>query len=163
MSFWFLSAKNEASMLKEGDKAPLFSLQSDSGKTVSLASFKGKHVVLYFYPKDLTPGCTIEACDFRDGVSAFKKKKTVVLGVSRDSVERHQQFRDKYRLNFPLLADQDGKVCEKYGVWKEKSLYGRKFMGIERTTFVIGPTGRIVKIFPKVKVKEHSKAVLDCL
>lgn len=148
-------------MLKEGDKAPSFSLASDSGKTISLKDFKGKTIVLYFYPKDMTPGCTLEACDFRDQQAKYKKAKTVVLGVSKDSVERHVKFREKYELNFPLLSDEDGKVCEAYGVWKEKSLYGRKFMGIERTTFIIGPTGKIEKIFSKVKVKGHSEEVLN--
>lgn len=147
-------------MLKEGDKAPSFSLTSDGGETVSLKEFKGKTVVLYFYPKDMTPGCTQEACDFRDQQAKFKKAKAVVLGVSKDSLERHVKFREKYELNFPLLSDEDGKVCEAYGVWKEKSLYGRKFMGIERTTFIIGPTGKIEKIFSKVKVKGHSEEVL---
>lgn len=147
-------------MLKEGDKAPSFSLPTDDGSTISLKDLKGKSVVLYFYPKDMTPGCTTEACDFRDSAAAFKKRKSVVLGVSRDSVSRHESFRDKYKLNFPLLADEDGEVCKAYGVWKEKSLYGRKFMGIERTTFVIGPDGKIKKIFAKVKVKGHAEAVL---
>jgi len=150
-------------MLKEGDKAPSFSLTSDSGKTISLKDFKGKTIVLYFYPKDMTPGCTQEACDFRDQQAKYKKAKTVVLGVSKDSVERHVKFRDKYELNFPLLSDEDGKVCEAYGVWKEKSLYGRKFMGIERTTFIIGPTGKVEKIFAKVKVKGHSEEILEAL
>ena len=150
-------------MLKEGDKAPSFSLASDSGETISLKDFKGKTVVLYFYPKDMTPGCTQEACDFRDSQGKYKKAKAVTLGVSKDSVERHVKFRDKYDLNFPLLSDEDGKVCEAYGVWKEKSLYGKKFMGIERTTFIIGPNGKIEKIFSKVKVKGHSEEVLDAI
>lgn len=150
-------------MLKEGDRAPAFTLTSDAGEKISLADFKGKTVVLYFYPKDLTPGCTQEACDFRDGLGGFKKRKAVVLGVSADPVDKHGKFRDKHSLNFPLLADEDKKVCKAYGVWKEKSLYGRKFMGIERTTFVIGPDGRIARIFPKVKVKDHVTAVLEAL
>lgn len=150
-------------MLSEGDKAPAFSLPADTGETVSLSDYKGKTVVLYFYPKDLTPGCTQEACDFRDQSVAFKKRKAVILGVSADSVARHEKFRDKLGLTFPLLADEDKKVCKAYGVWKEKSLYGRKFMGIERTTFVIGPDGKIAKIFAKVKVKEHTAAVLEAL
>lgn len=149
--------------LKEGDKAPAFTLPSDSGEKVSLKDFKGQTVVLYFYPKDMTPGCTTEACDFRDSVARFKKKKAVILGVSRDSAERHGKFRDKYDLNFPLLADEDGEVCEAYGVWQEKSLYGKKFMGIVRTTFVIGADGKIEKIFDKVKVKEHADAVFETL
>lgn len=150
-------------MLKEGARAPAFSLPSDEGETVSLKDFKGKTVVLYFYPKDMTPGCTQEACDFRDLHGTFKKRGTVVLGVSRDSVEAHQKFKAKYKLSFPLLSDEDGKVCESYGVWKEKSLYGRKFMGIERTTVVISPEGKVLKIYGKVKVKEHAQVVLDDL
>jgi len=146
-------------MLKEGVKAPAFSLESDEGKKVSLKDFKGQTVVLYFYPKDMTPGCTQEACDFRDSYSKFKKRGIIILGVSKDPVERHQKFKAKYSLPFPLLADVDGQVCEDYGVWKEKSLYGRKFMGIERTTFVISPTGKIEKIYSKVKVKGHVESL----
>jgi len=148
-------------MLKAGDKAPSFSLPGDEGEVVSLKDFKGKTVILYFYPKDMTPGCTQEACDFRDTLAKFKKAKAVVLGVSRDSVERHVKFKEKYDLNFPLLSDEDGKVCEAYGVWKEKSLYGKKFMGIERTTFVIGPTGKIENVYSKVKVKGHAENILE--
>lgn len=150
-------------MLKEGAKAPAFSLPDDSGKKTSLADFKGKKVVLYFYPKDMTPGCTTEACDFQAALSDYKKKKSVVLGISRDSVARHEKFKEKYGLAFPLLSDEDGKVCAAYGVWKEKSLYGRKFMGIERTTFLIDSKGKIAKIFPKVKVNGHSQAILEAL
>lgn len=146
-------------MLKEGDKAPAFSAQSEDGKT-SLKDYKGKWVVLYFYPKDMTPGCTTEACDFRDNQARLKKAGAVVLGVSRDPVKRHAAFREKYDLNFPLLSDEDGALCKAFGVWKEKSLYGRKFMGIERTTFVINPAGKIAKIFSKVKVKDHVDAVI---
>lgn len=149
--------------LKEKDKAPSFNLPSQSGKKVKLSDYKGKKVVLYFYPKDMTPGCTTEACDFRDSLARLKRKKAVVLGVSRDSVDRHLKFVEKQDLNFPLLSDEDGAVCEAYGVWKQKMLYGRKFMGIERTTFIIGPTGRIEKIFPKVKVKGHVEAILEAL
>jgi peroxiredoxin Q/BCP len=147
-------------MLKIGDKAPAFKLPTADGEEVALKDLKGKTVVLYFYPKDMTPGCTQQACDFRDAAAKAKKKSVVVLGVSRDSAERHGKFRDKYELNFPLLADEDGEVCKAYGVWKEKSLYGRKFMGIERTTFVIDPAGKIAKIYPKVKVNGHVEAVL---
>jgi peroxiredoxin Q/BCP len=150
-------------MLKVGEKAPTFTLVDDSGKKVSLKDFKGKKVVLYFYPKDLTPGCTVEACDFRDISALLKKKKAVVLGVSKDSVTLHGKFRDKHELNFPLLSDEDGKVCEAYGVWQEKSMYGKKYMGIARTTFIIGTTGKIEKIFEKVKVKGHSQEVLENL
>ncbi|MEZ4750482.1 MAG: thioredoxin-dependent thiol peroxidase [Bdellovibrionota bacterium] len=130
-------------MIEEGKKAPAFSLKDDSGKKVSLSSFKGKSVVLYFYPKDFTGGCTQEACDFRDQFPTIKKKKAMVLGISRDPVEKHAKFREKYELPFPLLSDEKGEVCNKYGVWKQKTLYGRKFMGIERTTVVIGPDGKI--------------------
>lgn len=147
-------------MLKAGDKAPSFSLPSDNGEVVSLKDFKGKTVVLYFYPKDMTPGCTQEACDFRDASTKFKKSKAVIIGVSKDSVERHNKFSQKYELNFPLLSDESGEICEAYGVWKEKSLYGKKFMGIERTTFIINPQGKIEKVFNKVKVKGHSEEVL---
>jgi peroxiredoxin Q/BCP len=148
-------------MLEVGNRAPAFSLLSDKGEKVSLKDFKGQTVILYFYPKDLTPGCTQEACDFRDSMSALKKAKAIVLGVSKDPIKSHEKFKAKHELNFPLLADEDGKVCEAYGVWKEKSLYGRKYMGIERSTFVIGPDGKIAKIFPKVKVAGHAEAVLE--
>jgi len=147
-------------MLKVGDKAPGFKLSSDSGDSVSLKDFAGMRVILYFYPKDMTPGCTVEACDFRDQHPNFKKVKAVVLGVSKDSADRHRKFIEKYDLPFPLLSDEDGKVCEAYDVWKQKSLYGKKFMGIERTTFIIGKNGKIEKIYPKVKVKDHVKAIL---
>lgn len=144
-------------------RAPAFTLQSDTGEKVSLKDFKGKTVILYFYPKDSTPGCTQEACDFRDSLAALKRKGAVVLGISKDSVESHRKFKEKQGLNFPLLSDPDGSVCEAYGVWKEKSLYGRKFMGIERTTFVIGPDGTIQQVYPKVKVKGHAAEVLEFL
>lgn len=149
-----------AKELKVGDKAPAFKLLADDDQTYRLADFKGKTVVLYFYPKAMTPGCTQQACDFRDQAAHLGENNAVVLGVSRDSPERLAKFRDKYALNFPLLSDESGAVCEAYGVWKEKSLYGRKFMGIERTTFVIDGEGRIQKIYGKVKVKGHAAAVL---
>lgn len=148
-------------MLKIGDRAPAFSLKSDSGEKVSLKDLKGKTVILYFYPKDMTPGCTQEACDFRDSFAKLKKEGAIVLGVSKDSVESHQKFKTKYSLPFPLLSDEDGKVCQAYGVWKEKSLYGRKFMGIVRSTFVIGPDGKIQQIYDKVKVKGHVDAIRE--
>ena len=149
-------------MLKEGSKAPDFTAADQAGRKVKLSSFRGeKNVVLYFYPKDMTPGCTTEACDFKDQHKKFKD--TVVLGVSIDSAERHQKFIDKYDLPFDLIADTDQKVVNKYGVWQEKSLYGKKFMGIIRSTFVIDKTGVIRKIFPKVKVKGHVSEVLDVL
>ncbi len=147
----------------EGRKAPAFSVESDAGSKVRLADLAGKYVVLYFYPKDMTPGCTQESCEFGESHAALKKLGAVVLGVSRDSIASHQKFRDKYSLPFELLSDADGKLCEKYGVWKEKSLYGRKFMGIERSTFIIGPDGKVLKVYQPVKVKGHVAAVTECL
>ena len=145
--------------IKEGNKAPDFTALDQNGKKVKLSSFKGKkNIVLYFYPKDMTPGCTTQACDFRDQLKKFKN--TVILGVSIDSQERHQKFIEKYDLPFSLLADTDKKVVHKYGVWQEKKLYGKTFMGIVRTTFLIDKTGTVKKIFPKVKVKTHIEEVL---
>ncbi|HEU5219629.1 MAG TPA: thioredoxin-dependent thiol peroxidase [Gemmatimonadales bacterium] len=146
-----------------GQKAPPFSLPSDSGETVTLAGLKGKKVVLYFYPKDDTPGCTVEACEFRDSWAAVKKTGAVVLGVSPDGVASHAKFRKKFSLPFPLLADPDHAMAERYGVWGEKSMYGRKYHGILRTTFVIDEEGRIVKVFEKVKPKGHAAQVLEAL
>lgn len=150
-------------MLKEGDKAPAFEMTGDDGKTVSLKDFKGQPVVLFFYPKALTSGCTQEACDFRDAQKLLKKKKAVVLGISKDAVKKLAKFKETHDLNFPLLSDEASKFCEAYGVWKEKSMYGRKYMGIERTTFVIGATGKIEKIFLKVKIAGHVDAVVDAI
>lgn len=150
-------------MLKEGQKAPSFSLESSEGGKVSLADQKGKTVVLYFYPRDATPGCTREAQAFRDALPKLARKGAVVLGVSRDSIASHCKFRDKHRLNFPLLSDPEGKVIEAYGAWGEKNMYGRKMMGIIRTTVVIGPDGKVRKVFPKVKVAGHVEEVLACL
>ncbi|NBU21314.1 thioredoxin-dependent thiol peroxidase [bacterium] len=147
-------------MLELGKVAPSFTLESDTGDKVSLKDFKGQTVVLYFYPKDMTSGCTQESCDFRDLSIQFKKKKTVIVGISKDSITSHQKFKSKYDLPFVLLSDPDGKVCELYGVWKEKSMYGRKYMGIERTTIVISPAGKVEKIYSKVKVKDHAALVL---
>jgi len=148
--------------LKEGKKAPDFTAIDQDGKKVKLSSFKGKkNVVLYFYPKDMTPGCTTQACDFRDQYKNFKN--TVILGVSIDTAERHQKFIAKYDLPFTLLADTDKKVVQKYGIWQEKKLYGKTFMGIVRTTFIVDKTGTIQKIFPKVKVKTHIEEVLATL
>ncbi|AFS52631.1 thioredoxin-dependent thiol peroxidase [Leptospirillum ferriphilum] len=143
--------------LKAGDKAPEFELEVDGyvRSPVKLSDFRGKKVVLYFYPKDDTPGCTREACDFRDRLGELTGKGVVVLGVSKDSLESHAKFRKKYDLTFPLLADTAGKVSESYGVIKEKNLYGRKSVGIERTTFLIDGEGVIRKIYPKVKVDGH--------
>jgi peroxiredoxin Q/BCP len=150
-------------MLDEGNKAPDFKLKNQDGNTVSLNDFKGKNIVLYFYPKDNTSGCTAEACSFRDDFPKFEKTDAVILGVSPDSVESHKKFAQKYKLNFDLLSDEKKEVIEKYDVWKEKNMYGRKYMGVERTTFVIDGEGRIKKIFRKVKVNGHNKEVLEAL
>ncbi len=146
--------------LQTGDTAPAFTLESDSGEKVSLKDLRGKTVVVYFYPKDMTPGCTQQACDFSESYIKIKKQGAVVLGVSKDSVESHKKFKAKHDLGFELLSDTEGKVCEKYGVWQEKSLYGRKFMGIVRTTFVIDAAGKIAEIYRKVKVKGHVADVI---
>jgi peroxiredoxin Q/BCP len=150
-------------MLKPGDRAPQFNLPSSDGSLIRLADHKGKKVILYFYPKDDTPGCTKEACSFQEGLGKFSKKGAVVLGVSADSVESHSKFAAKHGLAFPLLSDETKEVCKAYGVWQEKSLYGRKFMGIARTTFVIDERGIVQHIFPKVKVDGHSKEILDVI
>jgi len=159
-------AKNRSTKvaeLKVGQKAPDFTLPSDSGEKISLKDFRGKKVVLYFYPKDDTPGCTKEACSFRDNINQILEKGAVVIGVSADSVESHKKFKEKYNLNFPLLSDEKHRVLEKYGVWKERNLYGKKFMGTERTTFIIDENGRIAHIFRKVKVDGHTEEVLKKL
>jgi thioredoxin-dependent peroxiredoxin len=149
--------------LSEGAEAPDFSLESDTGETVSLSQLRGKPVVLYFYPRDDTPGCTTEACEFRDAWAEVKSTGAVVLGVSPDTAASHKKFKSKFRLPFPLLADPDHKVAERYGAWGERSMYGRKFQGILRTTFVIGPDGRIKKVFERVKPKGHASQVLESL
>ena len=148
-------------MLKPGDKAPAFSLQSDAGDSVTLSQFKGRKVVLYFYPKDDTSGCTVEACEFRDHWAAVKQAGIVVLGVSPDGVDAHGKFKRKFQLPFPLLADPDHAVAEQYGAWGEKSMYGRKYFGILRTTFLIDEAGRIARVFEKVKPKGHAAQVLE--
>ena len=150
-----------APTLKEGDPAPPFSALTNGGQRVSLADFKGKHVILYFYPRDNTPGCTKEACAFRDEFAQFKAKGAVVLGVSTDSVKSHDKFVEKFHLPFPLLADEDKSIVNAYGVWGEKKFMGVKFQGVHRVTFLIGPDGRIKKIWPKVKPAEHAKEILD--
>jgi thioredoxin-dependent peroxiredoxin len=150
-------------MLKEGDKAPDFRAKDDEGNEVSLKDFRGKKVVLYFYPKDNTSGCTREACDFRDNMGRIKRNDAVVLGVSPDSEKSHEKFKSKFDLSFPLLVDEDKKLVNAYGVWQEKSMYGRKFMGVVRTTFIIDENGKIAKIFPKVKVAGHVDEVLAAL
>jgi thioredoxin-dependent peroxiredoxin len=146
-----------------GEKAPAFSLQDQSGKTVKLSDFKGRKVVLYFYPKDDTPGCTREACAFRDEHSGLQKAGAVVLGVSPDSGPSHARFAGKYKLPFPLLADTDHTVSEKYGAWGEKTLYGRKFMGITRSTFLVDEAGKVARVWPKVKVDGHVDQVLGAV
>ena len=149
-------------MVKEENKAPDFSGKNQDGKPVRLSSFRTKkNVVLYFYPKDMTPGCTTEACDFRDQFKKFKN--TIILGVSVDSTERHRKFIDKYNLPFELIADENKKICTKYGVWQEKKLYGKTFMGIVRSTFIIDKAGTVKKIIPKVRVKGHVEEVVEIL
>lgn len=150
-------------MVSVGERAPEFSLPADDGREVSLKEFRGKNVVLYFYPKDDTPGCTKEACSFRDNLGRVTSKGAVVLGVSRDDTASHVKFKDKYHLNFALLSDEEGRVTEAYGVWKKKNLYGREYFGIDRTTFLIDETGTIARIWSKVKVEGHTDEVLGAL
>ncbi len=150
-------------MVEEGKPAPDFSLTSDTGETISLASLRGKPVVLYFYPKDDTPGCTAQACGIRDSWGEFERRGAVVLGGSPDGVASHVKFKQKYGLPFPLLADAGHEVAEAYGVWVEKSMLGKKYMGIERSTFVIAPDGTVAKVMRKVKPNEHSDDVLAAL
>lgn len=146
-------------MVKVGDAAPDFTLKSDEGVPVSLSDYAGRKFVLYFYPKDDTPGCTQEACAFRDEYAEFRTRGIAIVGVSADTPESHEKFKSKYNLRFTLLADPDKKVLKAYGVWKEKNMYGKKYMGIERTTFIIND-GKSVMIFPRVKVAGHVPAIL---
>ncbi|HZN05772.1 MAG TPA: thioredoxin-dependent thiol peroxidase [Pyrinomonadaceae bacterium] len=148
-------------MLKEGTTAPAFKTTDENGDTVSLKDLRGQKVVLYFYPKDDTPGCTKEACSFRDGFAKFKKQGINVLGVSPDSEASHKKFVTKYKLPFTLLADTDRSIAEAYGVWGEKKFMGRKYMGVHRTTFLIDEKGKIKKIFEKVKPEDHASEVLE--
>lgn len=148
-------------MPQEGEQAIGFTLEASNGEKVSLSDYRGKNVVLYFYPKDNTPGCTVEACGFRDHHQEFADLNTVILGVSRDSVASHQKFVEKQNLPFLLLSDPDGKVCEAYGVLKDKNMFGKKFKGIERSTFVINGEGLIIKVYRKVKAMGHVKEVLQ--
>jgi peroxiredoxin Q/BCP len=150
-------------VLKVGDRAPTFSLPNEQGQMMTLSELRGKKIVLFFYPKDNTPGCTQEACSFRDGLQAIRKKGAMVLGVSADSVASHQKFSQKFDFNFPLLSDESKAMIQAYGVWKEKSMYGRKYMGIERTTVLIAKDGIISHLFPKVKVNGHYEEVLEAL
>ena len=149
--------------IKVGDKAPSFKLKNQDDELISLTDFKGKKIVLYFYPKDDTPGCTKESCNFRDEFPKFGKLNVEIIGVSVDSVESHKKFTVKYKLPFDLLADDKKEIVEKYGVWKEKNMYGRKYMGIERTTFIVDEDGKIANIFAKVKVDDHNKEVMEAL
>jgi peroxiredoxin Q/BCP len=149
--------------IEQGDQAPEFTLSADDGSTVSLKGLRGKKVVLYFYPKDDTPGCTTQACDLRDAMPRFEGVDAVVLGVSPDSVKSHQKFKQKFALNFPLLADEDHAVAEAYGVWKEKNNYGIKALGIVRSTFLIDEQGRVIDVWRKVKAAEHAKWVAEKL
>ena len=153
-------------MLNEGDKAPSFNMPTNKGENVSLSKLKGEKIVLYFYPRDDTPGCTKEACGFRDDLSKYKRAGAVVIGVSRDSVESHEKFVKKFDLNFMLASDKEGDVCEKYDAWRMKNMYGKEYMGIGRSTFLIDTKGKINKIWPKVKVDGHVdevlKAVKEC-
>jgi peroxiredoxin Q/BCP len=146
-----------------GSRAPDFALPSDGGEIVRLSSLRGRRVVLYFYPKDDTPGCTVQACDFRDTLPSFAGVQAVVLGVSPDSVESHRRFREKFGLNFPLLSDEDHRVAEAYGVWKAKNLYGRKSMGIERSTFLIDEEGIVSGVWRKVKPAGHARMLAELL
>ena len=149
--------------IEEGKKAPAFNLVSDSGKKIKLSDFKGQFVALYFYPRDNTPGCTKEACAFRDRKKELEDLGIVVLGVSTDNVESHEKFRDKFELNFPLLVDSDHAIAEKYGAWREKNMYGKKSMGIQRSTFLINPEGKVVKVWKRVKVDGHDQQVIDAV
>ena len=149
--------------LSIGDAAPNFTLLTAEETSVTLSDLIGKKVILYFYPKDATPGCTAEACSFRDENPKFSQKGAIIIGISRDSIKTHKKFKDKERLNFILASDETGKVCEKYGVWVEKSMYGRKYFGIERSTFLIDEKGKITKIWRKVSVPGHVQEVLQAI
>ena len=150
-------------MISVGDKAPQINLKDADGRAVKLSDFKGKRVVLYFYPRDLTPGCTKEACAFQADSTKIQRKNAVVIGVSTDDEKSHQRFREKYDLTFPLLSDPEHKLADAYGVWQEKNMYGRKTWGVKRTTFIIDEQGRVAHVFNKVNVAEHSKEVLEKL
>ena len=149
--------------LKVGAKAPDFKLPGDNGTTVNLADYKGQKVVVYFYPKDDTSGCTKEACGFNDNLKKLEKLATAVIGISKDSVKKHDKFKEKYGLTFPLASDENSDTCEKYGVWVEKSMYGRKYMGIERATFLIDEDGKIEQIWRKVSVTGHVEDVMKAI
>lgn len=149
--------------LKEGDKAPSIDLPTDGGGQFKLSDLKGQKVLVYFYPKDDTPGCTAESCSLSENLSQLNKLNCAVVGISKDSVKKHDKFKAKYNLQFPLASDEEGDVCERYGVWGEKSMMGRKYMGIERTTFLIDEKGTIEKVWPKVKVEGHTEEIIEAL
>ena len=150
-------------MPEKGDPAPDFTLPADDGSETSLSDLRGQRVLLYFYPKDDTPGCTAQACDLRDDLPRFEGADVAVVGISPDPVESHRAFKEKYDLNFPLLADEDHEVAEAYGVWKEKKMFGREYMGIERSSFLVGPDGEIEEVWRKVSAKKHLDLVTDYL
>ena len=156
-----MSAGDSGVSLKVGQKAPAFTLPDENGSAVSLASLKGKKVVLYFYPKDHTPGCTQEACDFRDNFARLKSKGVLVFGISKDNAKAHTSFKAKHDLPFSLLTDETGKMLESYGAWGEKSMYGKKFMGIIRSTVIVDEEGKVLKTYPKVSVKGHVEQILE--
>ena len=158
------STKSDSTaMIQPGKAAPAFNLPDQAGQTHRLSQYKGLWVVLYFYPKDDTPGCTTEACDFRDAQAQLTKRGAVVLGISPDAEASKAKFAGKHKLNFPVLADQGAAVCTKYGVWQEKSMYGKTYLGVVRTTYLIDPSGKVAQRFDKVKVKGHADAVLAAL
>jgi peroxiredoxin Q/BCP len=149
--------------LKEGDAAPEIDLPADNGGHFQLSKLKGQKVLVYFYPKNDTPGCTAESCSLSENIKSFEKLGVAIVGISKCSVKKHDKFKAKYDLQFPLASDENGDVCERYGVWVEKSMYGKKYMGIDRTTFLIDENGRIEKIWPKVKVDGHTDEILEVL
>lgn len=150
-------------ILKEGSKAPAIDLPTDNGGHFNLSEMTGQKILIYFYPKDDTSGCTAQSCSFSENIKSFEKLGVAIVGISKCSVKKHDKFKAKYDLQFPLASDENSDVCERYGVWVEKSMYGRKYMGIERTTFLIDEEGKIEKIWPKVKVDGHSEEILNAL
>ena len=150
-------------MLEVGSMVPKFSMPDQNGKTHNIADYKGQWVILYFYPKDLTPGCTTEACNFQESLPDFNSIDAVIFGISKDSITQHKKFADKYNLKFSLLSDENSDVCEQFGVWQKKSMYGKEYMGIVRSTFLISPEGKIAKVYPKVNVNEHHAEILNDL
>lgn len=151
------------SAVKEGSKAPEINLPTDNGGYFRLSDMKGEKVLVYFYPKDDTPGCTAESCSFSENIKSFEKLGVAIVGISKDSVKKHDKFKEKYDLQFPLASDEEGDVCERYGVWAEKSMYGKKYMGIERSTFLIDEEGKIARAWRKVKVEGHTDEVMAAL